>query len=86
MDEFIDIVHEKCARGKVIELRHTLLHADDTAVLSTNSTLFIRQCNILLTAFKMKKVSLNLKKSGFLVINSLNREKTDLTSSLIAVG
>ena len=62
MDEFIDIVREKCAREKVIELLHILLHADDTVVLSTNRTLFIRKCNILLTAFKMKKVSLNFKK------------------------
>ena len=69
MDDFIDIIRDNCIREPVIGLLHILLHADDTAVMSTNKNLFIRKCNILLAAFKEKKVSLNLKKSGFLVIN-----------------
>ena len=69
MDDFIDIVRNKCLREPVIGVLHILLHADDTAIMSTNKILFIRKCNILLAAFKEKKVSLNLKKSGFLVIN-----------------
>ena len=74
MDGFIDVVREKCIREQVIELLHILLHADDTAVLSTNRLLFIKKCNVLLAAFKEKKVSLNLGKSGFLVINPKNQD------------
>ena len=74
MDEFIDIVREKCIREQVIEMLHILLHADDTAVLSTDRMLFIKKCNVLLAAFKMKKVSLNLGKSGFLVLNPQKEE------------
>ncbi len=69
MDEFIDIMRNKCISENVIGMLHILLHADDTALLSTSRELFSRKCDILLTAFKQKKVSLNLKKSGFLVIN-----------------
>ena len=76
MDDFIDIVRDKCIKEPVIGLLHILLHADDTAVLSTSRDLFIKKCNVLLSAFKVKKVSLNLKKSGFLVINPKSREDT----------
>ena len=69
MNEFIDIVRQQCVHEQIIEVLHILLHADDTAVLSTNRSLFIRKCDVLLAAFKDKKVSLNLGKSGFLVIN-----------------
>ena len=74
MDEFIDIMRDKCIRENVIGMLHILLHADDTAVLSTSKELFLQKCNTLLAAFKQKKVSLNLKKSGFLVINPKNAE------------
>ena len=74
MDEFVDIVRNKCVREKVTELIHILLHADDTAVLSTDRSLFIKKCNVLLEAFKKKKVSLNLKKSAFMVINPQRTE------------
>ena len=72
MDEFIDIVRNNCIKEKVLNLLHIILHADDTAVLSTNRQLFIEKCNTLIAAFDNKKVSLNLKKSSFLVINPAN--------------
>ena len=72
MDNFIDIVRSKCIKEQVIGFLHILLHADDTAVLSTTRFLFIKKCNTLIAAFKQKKVSLNMKKSGFLVINPSN--------------
>ena len=74
MDEFIDVTRERCIRERVLELLHILLHADDTAVLSTDRSLFITKCNILITAYKLKKVSLNLKKSSFLTINPQKQE------------
>ena len=46
-----------------------MLHADDTVVLSTNRELFIHKCNVLVDTITQKKMSLNYKKSGFLIIN-----------------
>ena len=69
MDEFIDIMRDNCVTENIIGILHTLLHADDTAVLNTSRELFSHKCNILIAAFQQKKVSLNLKKSGFVVIN-----------------
>ena len=79
MDQFIDIVRERCVKEPVIGVLHLLLHADDTAVVSTTKDLFIIKCNVLLDAFKAKRVSLNIKKSGFMVINpSTNGDRTDI--------
>ena len=66
MNKFIAI--EKCLGEEVIELLH-ILFPNDTVILSTNRLFFIKKCNVLLAAFKLNKVSLNLGKSGFLVIN-----------------
>ena len=74
MDEFVDIMREKCIREKVTESLHILLHADDTVVLSTDRVLFIEKYNTLLTAFRMKKVTLNLGNSAVMVMNSRKGE------------
>ena len=74
MDELVDIVRKHCVKEKVINILHILLHADDTAILSTERDLFIKKCNVLLQSFAERKVSLNLKKPGFLVINPLSRD------------
>ena len=79
MDEFIDIIKDKCIKENIIGILHMLLHADDTAILSTSRVVFTYKCNILLAAFKKKKVSLNMKESGFLVINPNKAEdKSDI--------
>ena len=77
MDEFIDFVRERCMQEPIINSLHLLLHADDTAVLSTDKQLFIQKCNVLLQGFREKKVSLNIKKSGFLVVNPSNGNDRD---------
>ena len=51
MDEFIDIVSEKCVSENIIGVLHLLLNADDTIVLSTERNLFIEKCNIRIEAF-----------------------------------
>ena len=79
MDEFIDIIREKCESEKIIGILHLLLHADDTVVLSTEKALFIQKCNTLIKAFANKKVSMNFKKSGFLIINpKYSSDRTDI--------
>ena len=74
MDKFISILREKCVSENVIGTLHILLHADDTVVISTTRELFIKKCNILLSAFKEQKMSVNVKKSGFMVINPISCE------------
>ena len=84
MDEFVDIVRQKCVTENILGMLHILLHADDTAVISTNAQLFIKKCNALLDAFKDKRVSLNLKKSGYLIINP--RKFSDRTDVKLSSG
>ena len=48
---------------------HCLLHADDTAVISTNRELFIKKCNAMVDYFNANSLSLNLPKSSYLIIN-----------------
>ena len=58
---------------------HCLLHADDTAILSTNCELFVAKCNHMLDYFAENSLSLNLAKSGYLIINGKgNDTKCDL--------
>ena len=48
---------------------HCLLHADDTAILSTDCGLFIIKCNLMLKYFKDNSLSLNFTKSSYRIIN-----------------
>ena len=68
-DEIIDILKEKCIKEPVINSLHCLLHADDTLVLSTERNLFRHKCDILIKAFHSKKMSINFKESGYMIIN-----------------
>ena len=43
-------------------------------VISTTRELFIKKCSILFSAFKEQKMSVNVKKSGFMVINPISCE------------
>ena len=69
MDDIIDYLKENCLIEPIIRDLHCLLHADDTLVVSTNRELFTRKCNLLIEVIKNKKMSLNYKKSGYLIIN-----------------
>lgn len=68
MDKFIVLLREKYIAENVLTTLHILLQADDTVVLSTTRELFITKCYILLAEFKEKKMNINAKKSGFMVI------------------
>ena len=69
MDDIIDTLKENCLVEPILRDLHSLLHADDTVVLSTNRELFIHKCNVLIDTIKEKKMSLNYKKSGYFIIN-----------------
>ena len=51
---------------------HCLLHADDTALVSTNQQLFMKKCNTMLKYLEINKLSLNLSKSSYMIINGNN--------------
>ena len=61
---------ERCIPEAVIDTIHTLLHADDTLIISTQEELFLKKCNIMLEYFEHNKLKLNLGKSGYLVITN----------------
>ena len=80
VDDLIDYLKDKCTREPIIDDTHCLLHADDTAILSTNRDLFIIKCNHMLHYFNKNSLSLNLSKSGFIVIDPMGGvSKADIT-------
>ena len=77
MDEIIDVFKGKCGDEPIINNLHCLLHADDTLELSTDSTLFVNKCNILIDS--IQKRCLSISKSGYMIINASEKVlKTDL--------
>ena len=48
---------------------HALIHADDTIILSTDQQKFIKKCNEAIAFFTENKLSLNMSKSCYLLIN-----------------
>ena len=47
IDDLITYLKANCAEEPLIGLMHCLLHADDTAVISTDRELFIKKRNIM---------------------------------------
>ena len=69
MDELVDHVQRCCVEEPILKAMHCLLHADDTAVISTNRELFIKKCNAMVDYFNANNLSLNLPKPSYLIIN-----------------
>ena len=69
IDDLVDYLEQRCPPEPLLETLHCLLHADDTAILSTNRDLFVSKCNHMLDYFTENSLSLNLSKSGYLIIN-----------------
>ena len=69
MDELVAHLQQHCVEEPLIRTMHCLLHADDTAVISTNRALFVRKCNVMVGYFNDNSLSLNLPKSSYLIIN-----------------
>ena len=70
IDDLVNYLKARCPTEPMLATLHCLLHADDTAILSTNRELFIKKCNHMLDYFQENSLSLNLSKSGYLIINS----------------
>ena len=69
IDDLVKHLEERCEPEPILDTLHCLLHADDTAILSTNCELFVNKCNHMLDYFSENSLSLNLSKSGYLIIN-----------------
>ena len=78
IDGLVDYLKDRCPAEPMLELLHCLLHADDTAILSTDRELFINKCNYMLDYFEENSLSLNLEKSGYLIINGNDSDRVDL--------
>jgi len=82
IDDLIDYLKTHCVEEPIIGILHCLLHADDTAVISTKRELFIKKCNTMLDYFHVNKLSLNLTKSSFMIINGKDNDpKVDLRTN-----
>jgi len=69
IDDLISYLKVNCVEEPIIGIMHCLLHADDTAVISTRRDLFILKCNAMIRYFDDNKLSLNLSKSAYMIIN-----------------
>ena len=69
MDGLFEHLDEKCSIEDFLQDIHALIHADDTIILSTSREKFIMKCNEATKFFHENKLSLNIDKSCFLIIN-----------------
>ena len=78
IDDLVDYLKEHCQTEAILEDLHCLLHADDTVIISTERTLFVQKCDHMLDYFRENSLSLNLSKSGYLIINGNNDIKSNI--------
>ena len=69
MDDLIQHLKAKCDPANLIGDLHSLLHADDTVLINTNKETFIHKCKVMQKFFKEKQLSLNIKKSRYMIVN-----------------
>ena len=69
MDDLIQHLKAKCDPENLIGDLHSLLHADDTVLISTNKETFIHKCKVMQKFFKEKQLSLNIKNSRYMIVN-----------------
>ena len=75
IDGLVKYLEDHCSNEPLIDDLHCLLHADDTAIISTNRIQFIKKCDHMLDYFHENSLSLNLSKSGYLIINGKENDK-----------
>ena len=68
INDLIDFIKENCDSEPLIDSLHCLLHADDTLIISTSRSLFIKKCNLMNEYFDNNQLRLNLGKSGYMII------------------
>ena len=70
IDGLFKYLEERCEPDEILNNIHTLIHADDTIVISTNRKQFIDKCNLTIRFFYENKLKMNKGKLWFTVINS----------------
>ena len=75
MDGLFPYLRQCFSREALINDFHTLIHADDTIVISTTRESFIHKCNHMIDYFNTNKLSLNLDKSSYLIIMPKMKER-----------
>ena len=79
IDDLVDYLEEKCPPEPMLDVLNCLLHADDTAIVSTNRELFVKKCNHMLAYFEANQLKLNFSKCEYLIINGKEEDlKTPL--------
>ena len=79
INDLITFLKSKWVEEPIIGLLHCLLHADDTALISTDRTLFTKKCDLMLQYLKNNSLTLNTSKSSYMIINGKENDlKTDL--------
>ena len=82
IDDLIDYLEERCPPEPILDVLHCLLHADDTAIVSTNRENFVNKCNHMLDYFDANELKLNFSKCEYLIINGKeDDQKTSLDLS-----
>lgn len=87
MDDLIAHLKSKCAPEQLIMDLHSLLHADDTVLLSTSRRAFVFKCKEMVNCFKEKKLNLNVSKSRYMIINGKTNDhkvKLDIGHGFLA--
>ena len=74
----VKYLKERCVEEPLTGLVHCLLHADDTAIISTDRESFITKCNFMLDYFQEHQLTLNFSKSAYMMINGRNEAKIDI--------
>lgn len=69
MDDIFKFLIDNCPTESLIDDIHTLVHADDTLVISQERNKFIHKCNTAIQFFANNKMKVNVSKSFYLIIN-----------------
>ena len=70
----MDYLKIHCDPDEFLGDLHSLLHADDTVILSTSKKQFIDKCNKMTVFFSENRLSLNIEKSAYMIVGT-NTEK-----------
>ena len=74
IDDLVDYLEQRCTPEPFIDTLHCLLHADDTAIISTNRSDFVMKCNHMLEFFDENELKLNFSKCEYLIINGKDED------------
>ena len=77
IDDLIDYLEERCPPEPLLDMLHCLLHADDTAIVSTNRENFVNKCDHMLHYFDANELKLNFSKCEYLIVNGKGEDTKD---------